>query len=191
MDRMKKAKLVVDSIFETWQEICGRSFLNVGFSSQIPSQGIEHKKWWYELFKSKGFTDFALLEVFPKNVEFSKEYFSKRNISMKVVEGNVLDSPKFFQKDEFDVSMFWHGPEHLEEKKIDVALRGLEYITRRYLIIGCPNGQSKQDTIYGNPYEEHISGPNEKFFKSRGYVTKVVARGSTISHLTAVKVLGE
>jgi hypothetical protein len=44
--------------------------------------------------------------------------------------------------------------------------------------------------VYGNSNEIHLSSPDKKFFKKRGYLTKVVKRGSSvIDHLTAVKEL--
>jgi len=52
------------SIFEVCPDIVGVNLLYVGFNRHIPSQGIEYKKWWYDLFVSKGFSKFTILEIF-------------------------------------------------------------------------------------------------------------------------------
>lgn len=182
------------SIFEVCPDIVGVNLLYVGFNRHIPSQGIEYKKWWYDLFVSKGFSKFTILEIFSMNVEFAEKYFIlDRDIDIDVVEGNVLSASKYFKDKEFDVSLWWHGPEHVYEEEIDLALKELELITSKFIIIGCPNGMQVQKAVYGNANEIHLSGPDEKFFKNRGFLTKVISRkGFGLKpHLTGVKILHE
>jgi hypothetical protein len=151
--------------------------------------GMRIKRWWHDLFSKNGFTKFTILEVFPANVEFAIEYFEEKKIAIDVVEGNILDASEKFKENQFDVSVFWHGPEHLPLPEIDVALQEMEKITRNFIIIGCPNGKSEQGKIYGNPHEEHVSGADEDFYKQRGFLTQVVERKGFVPHLTAIKVL--
>ena len=182
------------TIYKLCPNIDGKSLLYVGFNQIIPTVGIHHKKWWYDLFSEKGFTKFTILEVFPENVRFAIKYFEEENIPIDVVEGNVLDASEIFKENQFDVSVFWHGPEHLPLPEIDVALQAMEKVSSKFVIIGCPNGMSiktKQGKLYGNPYEEHISGANEDFYKQRGFLTEEVIRKGFHPHLTAIKVLGD
>jgi len=170
-------------------DINGESLLYVGFNKVKPMAGYRKKRWWHDIFSKNGFTKFTILEVFPENVKFAIEYFEEKKIAVDVVEGNILDASGIFKAKQFDVSVFWHGPEHLPLPEIDIALQEMEKVTKKFIIIGCPNGESEQGKIYGNPYEEHVSGADDGFYKQRGFLTEVIKRKGFVPHLTAIKVL--
>lgn len=183
---------VYDSIFTLAPSLTGHSVLNIGFNCVIPKPkggGIEGKKWWIDLFKKHGFSRFVILEIFPSNVEFSKKYFRDRNVGVEVILGDVLRATEYFNYKKFDVSLWWHGPEHVRLDEIDICLAKLEFVTKKAIIIGCPALGSKQGIVYDNPHEKHISKPGEAFFKERGFMTMVVRGTHPKNHLTAIKVV--
>ncbi len=171
------------------EEIKGESLLYVGFNMIKPMTGMRTKRWWYDLFSKNGFTKFTILEVYSENVNFAKQYFAEREIEIDIVEGNVLDASDIFKENQFDVSVFWHGPEHLPVPEIDIALMEMEKVTKNVVIIGCPHGMEAQGQVYGNPHEVHISGVKGDFYKERGFLTQVIQRRGLIAHLTAIKIL--
>jgi len=173
-----------NSIFELCPEIRGKTLLYVGISNLLNNKHAIYQKWFYDLFKSNGFSTFTILERFEPNVDFAREYFKSQGIRIKIVCGDVQQASRLFESKEFDVTVWWHGPEHVEN--VDAALKEVAGVTRSYLIIGCPNGYRKHGASYNNPYEAHLSGPDEKFFKERGYITKIVRR-PVKDHLTAIK----
>jgi len=181
--------VVTNSIFTLEPSLTGHSVLNIGFHHLIPKAGIEDKKWWVTLFQDHGFGRFVILEIFPINVEFAKKYFKDRNIGMEVILGDVRHATEYFNRKKFDVSFWWHGPEHVKLDELDGVLEELKYITKKAIVIGCPALGSKQDEVYGNPYEKHVSKPGKEFFESRGYKTLIVAGSHPKNHLTAIKLL--
>ena len=176
------------SILELCPNIKGKSLLYVGFNSITPSTGINSKGWFYQMFVDLEFTEFCILEIYKNNVEFADMYFKGRKYPVLVEHGDVLVCDKIFRKKCFDVSMWWHGPEHLEKNRIPIALEALEKITKKLVILGFPNGYLEQDEVYGNPYEMHVSDPDEKYIQQFGYKSKVI-EWNNMQHVTAVKEL--
>jgi len=175
-----------NGIFELCPRIKGKSLLYVGISNLQGNKFASYQNWFYDLFKSKGFSEFTILEIWQPNVDFAKKWFKVQNIPMKVVEGDVIRAPAYFKEKEFDVAVWWHGPEHVRE--VEVALHQVERVTKSFIVIGCPNGWRNHGASQGNPHEVHMSKVDEEFFKEIGYLTKVIPR-PIIGHLTAIKEL--
>jgi hypothetical protein len=95
--------------------------LYIGINNLLPYPEAPYQKWFYDLFKSKQFSSFTILEIYKPNADFAREYFESQSIPMRVVNGDVRQASKLFDPHEFDVSMWWHGPEHVED--VDAALK--------------------------------------------------------------------
>lgn len=88
-----------------------------------------------------------LLEVFPGNVEHHKHTGLFDTLTL----GDVR-TVRFIRK--FDCVFWWHGCEHIPAADLAHTLVKLEALAPR-VVLGCPNGHSPQDTVYGNEAERH------------------------------------
>jgi len=139
--------------------------------------------------------DITILEIFPFNVKtlqeakLSKKASSNaiRNMlaakSVRIVEGNVID---FKMDKKFDVSMWWHGPEHVSPENLELAITNLENHTLKTVILGCPWGLYA-DHHWENPYESHISHNQPEFFDGLGYDVEVQGKEGPGSNLLSIK----
>lgn len=125
----------------------------------------------------------TILEIFPKNVEFLK------GKGFDVIQGDVREAHLIFDPQCFDVVFWWHGPEHLEEDEIQIALHALENVAKKLVVLGCPWGKSPQGAEYGNPYEIHASSLEPELFNSFGYNTETLRTRGFRSNITAWKYL--
>lgn len=116
-----------------------------------------------------------VLEIFEPNVK-SLEVMNRRwKIFKNVMLGDVRKVEEIL-KSQYDVIVFWHGPEHLGKLEIAPTLRKLEDFARRLLICGCPWGDYPQGPVKGNVHEEHVSSLDPWFFKDLGFNTSTVRR---------------
>jgi len=74
----------------------------------------------------------------------------------------------------WDIIIFWHGPEHLPRLDVVPAIEMLERYANHLVILGCPRGEYKQPAVGGNPFECHESYLYEKDFQDLGYLTSTV-----------------
>jgi hypothetical protein len=70
-----------------------------------------------------------------------------------------------------DITLWWHGPEHINKNELDFTLYNIESKTNKMVILGCPWGTNKQDAIDGNEFEIHRSTLYPEDFKLFGYQT--------------------
>lgn len=150
-----------------------KNILYVGACSKTFTD--EFKGYWIlDQFPDAQFT---IYEVFPPLIPILKSnpYIQARNISV------VCADIRLFTNDTFDLSIWWHGPEHLERKEVDAALARLERISRRAVIIGCPLGNQPQEAFVDgeaglNPHEKHRCGLMPEDFEKLGFTTRVISR---------------
>lgn len=91
-----------------------------------------------------------------------------------------------FNNGKYDVVMWWHGPEHVEESKLLGVLSKLEDIANHLVVLGCPWGRYELGQIHGNPYQEHKAYLYPKSFP--GYETDCIGTVNVPgSNITAVK----
>ena len=106
-----------------------------------------------------------------------------------VIQGDVR-SLEDFSENQFDYAFWWHGPEHIKEEELPEALKGLEKITKKAVILGAPWGVYPQHHLHGNPHEEHEASLYEHHFVDLGYEVEAIGVIDKIgSNLTAVKYL--
>lgn len=92
-----------------------------------------------------------LLEAFMGNVEFH----GANKLWETIYLGNVLCVEQL-PKRAFDVVFWWHGPEHVPFERLGVALDNIEDCAESLVVLGCPHGLQKQDSVYGNKLEAHL-----------------------------------
>lgn len=73
------------------------------------------------------------------------------------VHGDVRNAQDLFEYKEFDVSIWWHGPEHLYYSDIQGTIYNLCYVTKGLVVLGAPYGYYPQDAHDGNIFERHLS----------------------------------
>lgn len=72
-----------------------------------------------------------------------------------------IDVQKYKTDKKYDIVMWWHGPEHIEDSNLNSTLKNLESIASEYIILGCPWGIS--------PMPGHLQTINENQFEILGY----------------------
>lgn len=129
------------------------------------------------------FVDPIIVEPFPPNAR------GMRAMGHQVTQRDVRWWPftDDFAAKRFRCIFWWHGPEHVEERELDIVLPKLE-AQCDILVLGCPWGRYEQGAVGGNRFEHHLSHLTRDFFESRGYTVDCVGiedqRGS---HITSVK----
>lgn len=137
-----------------------------------------------ELFEA-GY-EITLLEVYRPNVEF----YSGHPWLKGVVHGDVQNLGG--ATCDWDITVWWHGPEHVTKGRGKIALSQLEGLTKRLIVLGCPWGLNRAGPACGNPYEEHLSHWRVEDFEKLGYETRTLGEKdnpSTWCHIMAWKFL--
>lgn len=110
--------------------------------------------WMFDEYISKLFdmkkSKIAVLDIFEPNlVNFNKYDVIK-------ITSNIKD----FHPDTYNmknVGVIWeHGPEHVEKTEAINIINNMKNYAN-FIAIETPRLEYKQDAMYGNPYEEHIS----------------------------------
>ena len=67
-------------------------------------------------------------------------------------------------------------------------MQGLEKITKKIVVLGCPWGVYPQHHLHGNPHEEHEASLYPHHFEKMGYDDEAIGTiDKPGSNLTAVK----
>jgi hypothetical protein len=131
-------------------------------------------------FRKAGY-DITVVERYKPNVDYLKTIPWIKKVIRK-------DIREFTTKKKYDVIFWWHGPEHIPKKDLRKTLRNLEKMCNNVMVLGCPNGDVKQQNEYENPYEDHLSGYEGLEFEKLGYTIDVIGQKDTFaSNILAVK----
>lgn len=101
-----------------------------------------------------------VLEIWPPNVASLKDLKYIR----RVMEGDVRDVLKM-NFTNYDVVMWWHGPEHVHWKELGKILKDLESLADKFTVVACPWGDNFQEIWKSNIHEEHVSSLYPEIFK--------------------------
>ena len=93
------------------------------------------------------------LEVWGPFVEKLKAHpvFSKR--FERIVQGDVTKCD--WIADDFDYALWWHGPEHVGAHELGLALKNLETIAAKTVVLASPWGRFPEGAVHGNPHNAH------------------------------------
>jgi len=124
-----------------------------------------------------------VLEIFEPNVKALEVMNRRWKIFKNIMLGDVREVEQIL-KHQYDVIVFWHGPEHLGLLDFKPTLRKLEDFALRLLICGCPWGDYPQGPVKGNEHEKHLSSLFPEDFQKLGYKTSTLrnrpGRGSNL-----------
>jgi len=117
----------------------GRHMLYVGANQIRPPHHVLTFIWagWH----------MHLLEIFPSNIEHQR----RMGLFETYLHGDVRTATL---PATFDVTLWWHGCEHIQPQALGLTLSRLE-ASAPLVVLGCPHGVSPQDTVYGNEAERH------------------------------------
>jgi len=114
----------------------------------------------------------AILEAWSENVLYYRKQLIKK---LSIIQADVRNVSKIPLAN-FDVVMWWHGPEHVEKIILSQVLNELYKHTNKILILACPWGRYVQQAVKGNPYEVHRSHLYPEFFKELGFKTSTLGK---------------
>lgn len=137
-----------------------------------------------DMFYTAGY-EIDVLEAWEPNfLELSKWNMKYQIFKYLYLEDVRLIDEHIHHRLNWDVIMFWHGPEHLPKMDVAPTLEMLERHANHLVILGCPRGKYVQPEVDGNPFERHESYLYEKDFNDLGYLTQTLrphkTRGSNI-----------
>lgn len=92
----------------------------------------------------------------------------------------------------WDVTWWWHGPEHVPPHDLSRALGAIERHTADLVVLGCPWGSQPQGEVDGNPFQAHVARPQPEWFESHGYYVRTAGQdggGKPSDHILAWKYL--
>ena len=95
-----------------------------------------------------------------------------------IIHGNVLDLDVLdgLDPDGYDITMFWHGPEHLDIPDLRPTIQRLEARTNKITVLACPFGIYHQGAVNDNEWEIHRSALYPIFFERLGYQISTIGR---------------
>jgi len=95
-----------------------------------------------------------------------------------IIHGNVLDLDVLdgLDPDGYDITMFWHGPEHLDLPDLRPTIQRLEARAKKLTVLGCPFGIYHQGAVNDNEWEIHRSALYPVFFQRLGYTVSTIGR---------------
>jgi len=139
----------LDGIFER-----SKTILIVGWRSDSDAPFMKHM-----LNTDKILT---VVEVFKNNL----------NSIPSGVTGICADIRDYEVTQPFDLFLWQHGPEHVTKMDVIKFLHKYKKMFK-HIILESPNGHLSQGSMYGNPYEEHISawGPQDYEDLGMDYIT--------------------
>jgi len=97
----------------------------------------------------------------------------------RIIEGDVRDIERLTDED-YDVVMWWQGPEHVHLHEAEPTLAALWEKTRHLLVLGCPcSGVTDEHPMAGDGATGtgiHYSRFDRQFFINLGFEVDVVGR---------------
>lgn len=172
MPHVKDAFDLIDRLTPNWAVFQPRTMLYVGWRHDC------HPWWHRTLAPALGIEKVTLLEVFPPNVSDAEEkiwngYFK---VPTNVIQGNILEPTRYFNKGEFDVIYWDHGPEHVTKAQFDVITPILQNMRNKLLLYSCPWGDWPQGAEGKNEHERHLWSVDVKDMQDLGMSVYTVGK---------------
>ena len=86
------------------------------------------------------------------------------------------DICEFTTDREWDVVMWWHGPEHIEKKILPQTLKSLEKMANNYVVLGVPWGKYSQGNKDDNKWMIHKATLFPNDFLELGYKVETLGK---------------
>jgi hypothetical protein len=156
----------------------GRSVLQIGARVGGDPGWIK----MFNMFREHGYTIFNVLEAWKFNADRLKWSFLDR-----VVCGDVRDISNLILGT-YDVTVFWHGLEHLSKTDALTVIPKIEALSTRAVIFGMPHGEWKRVKLNNdNPYEEHLSAWYPGELEQLGYNVHVFGEADKNTVMFGIK----
>ena len=107
-----------------------------------------HLKYGRNVQIGRLFENIEIVEAFEGNVN------ELRQAGYKVYHSDIMT---WRPEKKYQVSMFWHGPEHLYDWQVPILIDKLKGCTTDLIVFATPFGVYDQGPEYGNDYETHRS----------------------------------
>ena len=133
--------------------------------------------------------EITILEIWPENCE----HYANSDLVAHVVCGDVRDVDNLeLPHEQYDIVMWWHGPEHVHGDELEAVLAALERRASRAIVLGSPWGYWEQGEYGGNPHEAHVLELHAGDYARLGYTVEPVGKNDDpdTGRLTAWKVTG-
>lgn len=125
--------------------------------------------------------EITLLEAHPPNLELYLDKYVCICADITEFEDLVL---------QWDVIMWWHGPEHISKEELAPTLEKLELMAKKLVILGCPWGIYLQGISNNNKYQIHKNHIYPKDLLKLGYSVETIGnKDKPGSNLLAWKML--
>ncbi len=115
----------------------------------------------------------TVIEACPAYAAALADHPVKKRYGIRVLRGDVTAFARS-TNEKFDLIIWWHGPEHVEQDQLAPTLKGLESMCSGAIVIGCPDG----DTPYEDPEgdDRHRCAITESLLHDLGYQTRLIDR---------------
>lgn len=153
---------------------------------------FDYKKYFY-IGAFKGRTSFlefltdaevTILEIFPPYAKSMEEEYP----DYRVICNDVRNVDQLLSADEVEVTIWFHGPEHVKFYELPSILKKLDLVTSDLIVLGCPFGIYEQAHDGVNVHGEHSSHLYPKDFRCVGYnVSTLGEKDRPLSNLLAWK----
>ena len=97
-----------------------------------------------------------VVEPFAPYIEELQRLNAKAKYFRRIVHGDAraLDASSGLDS-QYDVVLWWHGPEHVDQVELHPILTQMSVRARKLAVIGAPHGRMEQDAIDGNDQQRH------------------------------------
>lgn len=113
-----------------------------------------------------------IVEPFEANCNYYKGVNGINNVYQSTIQD-------FKPNTKYDIVLWWHGPEHMNENEYEKTFKHMETMANKYIIMGVPWGINKQDAIDNNDYEIHRTSTLPEHFEKYGYKTNSIGNKDT------------
>lgn len=127
-----------------------------------------------------------IVEIWEPYIRELSELNKTKHYFRRIMQGDVKELTSIVTS-QYDLSVWWHGPEHTTREDLPLALRQLQQATRQLAVVGCPHGHCAQGvTKDGNIYQCHRAHWLPEDFVGLGWTAAVLKEQPGMdSHLIA------
>jgi len=116
-------------------------------------------------FKQAGY-EITIVEIYYPNYKF---LVKKHQYLFDYIYNDDIENFNPPNNKKYDVIFWWHGPEHVERKKLPKILKRIEKFGKYIIILGCPWGKYDAGIANNNPYQAHLASIYSETLIPLGY----------------------
>ncbi len=97
-----------------------------------------------------------IMEIWKPYLQELRFLNEKKEYFRRILRGDVTKPILDVVKERYDLVVWWHGCEHVDEEALPVALANIQKVARRLAVCAAPHGHCGQGvTKDGNTYQRH------------------------------------